>query len=523
MKKRNTLVEQLEQQESWDIIVIGGGATGLGIALDATTRGYKTLLLEQHDFAKGTSSRSTKLVHGGVRYMAQGDLALVKEACYERGLLLKNAPHLVKNQSFVIPNYSYWNNLKYTIGLKFYDFLAGKLSLGKSEYISKAETKNALPTIKTEGLKGGVRYHDGQFDDSRLAVNIAQSAVENNACLLNYFKVTGLIKSESGQVAGVITQDIETGKTYKAKAKSVINATGVFVDDVLLMDKPEARRIVRPSQGIHLMLDKKFLPGNDALMIPETSDGRVLFAVPWHDKLVVGTTDTLRDHPELEPHALEEEIKFILSTAAAYLVHKPERSDVLSVFVGLRPLASVEGNNQKTKEISRSHKIIVSTSKLITITGGKWTTYRRMAQDTIEKAIKLNLLQDRPCVTQNFKIHGYKELVDRNDPLYIYGSDREALLKLTQSNPELAEKIHPAHPHLKAEVVWCVRNEFARTVEDILSRRVRLLFLDARAAIEAAPVVAKLLATELNKDENWISQQVADFTAIAKDYILPNK
>ncbi|AFD08213.1 glycerol-3-phosphate dehydrogenase/oxidase [Solitalea canadensis] len=523
MKKRNALIDQLEQEEIWDIVIVGGGATGLGIALDAVTRGYKTLLLEQHDFAKGTSSRSTKLVHGGVRYMAQGDLALVKEACFERGLLLKNAPHLVKNQSFVIPNYSYWNNLKYTIGLKFYDFLAGKLSLGKSEYINKAETKNLLPTIKTEGLKGGVRYHDGQFDDSRLAVNIAQSAIENNACLLNYFKVKGLLKSETGQVAGVVAQDIETNKSYEIKAKSVINATGVFVDDVLLMDKPEARRIVRPSQGIHLMLDKKFLPGNDALMIPETSDGRVLFAVPWHDKLVVGTTDTLRDHPELEPHALEEEINFILNTAAAYLVNKPQRSDVLSVFVGLRPLAAVEGNNQSTKEISRSHKIIVSSSKLITITGGKWTTYRRMAQDTLEKAIKLDLLPNRPCVTQNFKIHGYKEKVDRTDPLYIYGSDKDALLQLSHTERELSEKLHPAHPHLKAEVVWCVRNEFARTVEDILSRRVRLLFLDARAAVEAAPTVARLIANELNKDENWINQQIADFTALAKEYILPNK
>ncbi|MNS21883.1 Aerobic glycerol-3-phosphate dehydrogenase [compost metagenome] len=340
---------------------------------------------------------------------------------------------------------------------------------------------------------------------------------------MNYFKVKGLLKSETGQVAGVVAQDIETNKSYEIKAKSVINATGVFVDDVLLMDKPEARRIVRPSQGIHLMLDKKFLPGNDALMIPETSDGRVLFAVPWHDKLVVGTTDTLRDHPELEPHALEEEINFILNTAAAYLVNKPQRSDVLSVFVGLRPLAAVEGNNQSTKEISRSHKIIVSSSKLITITGGKWTTYRRMAQDTLEKAIKLDLLPNRPCVTQNFKIHGYKEKVDRTDPLYIYGSDKDALLQLSHTERELSEKLHPAHPHLKAEVVWCVRNEFARTVEDILSRRVRLLFLDARAAVEAAPTVARLIANELNKDENWINQQIADFTALAKEYILPNK
>ena len=406
LKSRNGLIAQLDTVEKWDIIIVGGGATGLGAVLDAATRGYKTLLVEQADFAKGTSSKATKLVHGGVRYMAQGDIALVREACHERGLLLKNAPHLTKNESFVIPNYSLFNNIKYTIGLKFYDLLAGKLSLGKSKYINKEKTIAALPTIKKEGLKGGVVYHDGQFDDARLALNIAQTAIENGACVLNYMQVTGLMK-ENDKISGVKLKDAETGKHYEAKGSIVINATGVYVDNILQMDNPQSRHTVRPSQGTHIVIDQSFLPGGQALMIPKTDDGRVLFGVPWHGKLVVGTTDTLREHPELEPRALEEEIDFILNTAGNYLVRKPLRKDILAVFVGLRPLAAPKNENESTKEISRSHKITVTNSNLVTITGGKWTTYRRMAEDVINKAIEVGQLPLQQCVTETLKIHGY--------------------------------------------------------------------------------------------------------------------
>lgn len=517
---RFQLIQQLNAEPQWDVIIIGGGATGLGIAMDSATRGYKTLLVEQADFAKGTSSKATKLVHGGVRYMAQGDIGLVREACHERGLLLNNAPHLTKNETFVIPNYSWFNNVKYTIGLKFYDLLAGRLSLGASKYINKRKTIEALPSIRQEGLKGGVVYHDGQFDDSRLALNIAQTAIENGATVLNYMKVDNLLKNTKDKVCGVHLKDVETGASYRATGRVVINATGVYVDNILQMDKPEAPHLVRPSQGVHLTLDRSFMPGENALMIPETDDGRVLFAVPWHDKLIVGTTDTLRDHPELEPHALEQEIEFILSTAGKYLVKKPLRSDVKAVFAGLRPLAAPKQDGAKTKEISRSHKIIVSGSDMITITGGKWTTFRRMAQDTLDKAIEKGFLPAKTCVTEALQIHGHVPVVDRTDPLHFYGSDRQGLTLLIAAHPELAEPLTPGYPYPKAAVVWAVRNEYARRVEDVLGRRFRLLFLDVQAALQAAPVVAELMAAELGQDQSWIDKELSDFKLLAQAYTI---
>ncbi|MEX6686735.1 glycerol-3-phosphate dehydrogenase/oxidase [Danxiaibacter flavus] len=518
--KRSEIINRIENDEVWDFIIVGGGATGLGTALDAASRGYSAVLFEQADLAKGTSSRSTKLVHGGVRYMAQGDIGLVREACHERGLLLKNAPHLTKNQSFVIPNYSWFDNVLYTVGLKFYDMLAGKLSLGKSKYINKRKTIEQLPTIKQKGLKGGVLYYDGQFDDARLAVNIAQSAVEQGAVIMNYAKVVGLNKDNAGKVAGVEVKDIETGRVFKIKGRSVINATGVYVDDLLMMDNPAGKKMVRPSQGVHLVFERSFLDGESALMIPKTDDGRVLFAVPWHDKLVVGTTDTLRDHPELEPHALEQEIEFILQTAGRYLTRKPTRADVLSVFAGLRPLAAPQGEGKSTKEISRNHKIIVSRSGLVTITGGKWTTFRRMAQDTVDKTIATARLEFKPCVTQHFKIHGYAENVDRSDHLYVYGSDIPDVKKIMEQEPGMNEKLSAKYGYTKAEVAWAARYEFARSVEDVLARRCRLLFTDAHAAIEAAPAVAQVLAKELGHDEDWVLKQIASFDQIARGYLL---
>lgn len=517
---RDAIIEQLKKDQVWDFIIVGGGATGLGIAVDAASRGFSTLLLEQVDFAKSTSSRSTKLVHGGVRYMQQGDIKLVREACHERGLLLKNAPHLTKNLPFIIPNYTLFNNILYTVGLTFYDMLAGRLSLGRSKYINKKRVKEHLPTVRFKGLKGGVLYHDGQFDDARLAVNLAQTAVEQGATVVNYAKVTAITKNEKGSINGVEVVDTESNKNYKIKGRAVINATGVYVDDLMIMDSPEKRKMVRPSQGVHLVLDKSFLPSNSALMIPKTSDGRVLFAVPWHDKIIVGTTDTLRDHPELEPRALDQEVEFILETAQNYLEKKPTRADVLSVFAGLRPLAAPQGEGKSTKEISRNHKIIVSPSNLVTITGGKWTTYRRMAQDTVDKAISVVGLAKKECVTAQLKIHGFKKSIDQHNHLYVYGSDLAALKELMATSTEMTEKLTQGYEYTKAEVVWAVRNEFARTVEDFLARRSRLLFLDARAAIAAAPAVAKTMAKELGKDETWINQQITEFTNIAKGYIL---
>lgn len=520
MFERKTLIKQLKTNPKWDVIIIGGGATGLGIALDSATRGFKTLLLEQVDFAKGTSSRSTKLVHGGVRYLAQGNIGLVKEALFERGLMLKNASHLVSNQSFIIPNYKWWDNFFYTVGLKIYDFLAGKLSFGKSLRISKKETESRLKTIKLEKLKGGVVYHDGQFDDSRLAVNIAQTAIEQGATILNHFKVEKLIKNDERLVNGVVAKDAETNLSYSLNAKVIINATGVFTDEILKMDDALAKNIIRPSQGIHLVLDKSFLPGEDAIMIPKTDDGRVLFLVPWHNRVVVGTTDTLLDSHSLEPKALDKEIDFILETANRYLIKNVSKKDVLSMFAGLRPLAAPKDKSEKTKEISRSHKIIVSDSGLITITGGKWTTYRRMAQDTMNKAIGLGKLPNIKCSTKDVLIHGSNGTVDKSQHLYIYGSDQKGIKALIKESPELGEKLHPRLEFTKAEVVWAVRNEMARTIEDVLARRVRVLFLDAKAAIEIAPLVATILAKELNKDDNWKQFQISNFLEIAKQYVI---
>ncbi len=504
----------------WDILVIGGGATGLGAGLDAASRGYSTILLERSDFSKGTSSRSTKLVHGGVRYLAQGDISLVLEALHERGLLRQNAPHLVKNQAFIIPNYVWWDGPFYTIGMKVYDMMAGKLGLGPSEHISKEDTLKSIPNLTEEGLSGGVIYYDGQFDDSRLAINLAQTMIENNGVAINYIEVTHLIKTADGIVGGVEAIDLISGKKYTIKAKVVVNATGVFADEIMQMDQPESKKMIRPSQGVHVILDKSFLQSDSAIMIPKTSDGRVLFAVPWHGKVVVGTTDTPIDNASLEPRALEEEIDFILSTASRYLKKDPTRKDVLSIFAGLRPLAAPDEENSETKEISRSHKLIVSLSGLVTITGGKWTTYRKMGEDTIDKAAMIAGLEDRKCMTKNMPIHGYVTNVDFNDHMHIYGSDKIYLQKLLGERPELAEKLHPNLPFTALEIVWAVKHEMAVNIEDILARRVRALFLDARASIEMAHKVAKLMSDEIGENENWINEQVNSFTRLANGYIL---
>jgi glycerol-3-phosphate dehydrogenase len=517
--ERAHLLEAIADTEKvWDIIIVGGGATGLGAALDAASRGYKTLLLEQSDFAKATSSRSTKLVHGGVRYLAQGDIGLVREALYERGLLIKNAAHLVKNESFVIPNYEWWSGPYYAIGLTLYDLLAGKLSFGGSKHISKEETIARLPSIQQKNLRGGVVYHDGQFDDARLAVNLAQTCLEQGATVLNYMRVTGLLK-ENGKICGVTVKDMGTCTKYDLKSKAVINATGVFVDDLLQKDEPHKTPLVKSSQGVHIVLDKAFMPGEDALMIPKTDDGRVLFVVPWHGKLLIGTTDTPLNEHKLEPVALDEEIGFIMRNVSKYLTKAPVRKDIRSVFAGLRPLAAPQGGSAATKEISRSHKIFVSASGLVTITGGKWTTYRRMAQDTIDKVIEIAGLPSAQSKTKDMPIHGNKLNVDRNDHLYVYGSDRDELLALIKENPEWKKKLHNRMDYIEAEVIWAVRHEMARTVEDVLARRVRALFLDARAAVDMAPKVAQLIAKELNRDNKWEDDQVNAFNLVAEGYL----
>jgi glycerol-3-phosphate dehydrogenase len=520
MNRQAMLARVLARTTPWDLVIIGGGATGVGVAVDAANRGFAVLLLEKMDFGSATSSRSTKLVHGGVRYLEQGNVSLVMEALKERGLLRQNAPHLVHDLGFVVPNYSWWEAPFYGIGMKVYDLLAGKYGFGKSRLLSREETLERLPTIQTEGLRGGVIYYDGQFDDTRLLIHLADTAADEGAVLLNYAPVVEITRGADGFANGVVANDSESGQRFTVGARVVVNAAGIFADEVRRLAEPEAQGMIAPSQGIHLVFEQSFLRGETAIMVPHTSDGRVLFAIPWHEHTVVGTTDTAIESPSYNPLPFDEEIQFILDTAAQYLSRPPARSDVLSVYVGIRPLVKAGAATSKTSSLSRDHTIHVDNSGLLTIVGGKWTTYRHMAEDCVNHAITLGELKDVPSTTQNLKIHGYKEGVDSLNSLDVYGADADAILALA-TDERLAKRLHPALPYIAAEVVWGVREEMARTLDDMLSRRTRALFLNARAAIEMAPAVAQLMAEELGTGQDWIDRQLSEFNTLAGKYLLP--
>jgi glycerol-3-phosphate dehydrogenase len=516
--KRDEMTARVESHpQPWDFIIIGGGATGVGTAIDAAARGYDVLLLEQSDFAKGTSSRSTKLIHGGVRYLQQGNVSLVLEALEERGLLLENAPHLVHNREFIVPNYDWWQGPFYGIGLKLYDVLAGKKGFGASRFLSKEETLAHIPTIETRDLRGGVIYHDGQFDDARLVIDMVKTAVGQGATVLNYCPVVSLLK-RGDQVAGVVARDIIGDKEMILKAKTVINATGVFCDIIRRMDDAEATDIVQPSQGVHIVLDKSFLPGGSAIMVPHTADGRVLFAIPWHDRVVVGTTDTPMLKPTLEPVPLAEELKFLLFHAAKYLSKDPTAQDVLSVFAGLRPLVKA-GESTNTAALSRDHSLTISAAGLMTITGGKWTTYRKMAEDTVNQAILLAQLDRRECTTRSLHIHGYHRHADSFGDLAVYGADAPKIRDLYSEKKPYQQRLHPKLKFVAGEVVWAVRHEMAVTVEDFLARRTRALLLDARASLEMAPLVADIMSRELKAKRSWKKDQLAQYQRLVEDYL----
>jgi glycerol-3-phosphate dehydrogenase len=516
MNRTEALLKIHNRSKPFDIAIIGGGATGLGAAVDAASRGHTVALIEQADFAKGTSSRSTKLVHGGVRYLQQGNLSLVHHALRERELLYRNAPHLVRKLSFIIPTYSWQEGLFYSTGLKVYDRLAGSLSFGASHCLSRAEITHRLPTLKPSQLYGGVVYQDGQFDDARLAINLAQTATTLGAAVINYVGCIGFIR-RNGRVAGIRAKDMETEAEFDIPAKAVINATGVFVDAICQMDNSEQTSLVKPSQGIHIVLPREFLPGEDALLIPKTEDGRVLFAIPWHGQVLLGTTDTPVDDPLLEPHALPEEVRFLLEHAAQYLVKAPTLSDISSIYAGLRPLVR-SNKSRKTSSISRDHRIVVSSSGLITITGGKWTTYRKMAEDVINQAELVGGLTQRSCQTPTLQIHGWTHESIAEANLIPYGSDAQAIRTLISQYPELVQRLHPKLEYQQAEVIWQIRHEMARQVEDVLARRTRLLFLNAEASVECASAIARLIAQELELKEEWIEKQLQSYRKLAEGY-----
>lgn len=515
--RREDILRQVGAAGEWDVVVVGGGATGLGTAVEAASRGYRTLLLEARDFANATSSRSTKLVHGGVRYLQQGDLKLVLEALRERGRILRNAPHLAHRRAFVIPAYAFWELPFYGAGLTIYDLLAGRESLGRSRVLSRNRVLEALPTLRPTGLKGGILYYDGQFDDARFAIALLRTLVDLGGTALNYAPVRGLLK-RAGSVRGVIAEDSETGARFEAAAKVVINATGIFADNLRRMDEPQATPAVTTSQGTHLVLPRSFLPGDAAMMIPRTADGRVLFAIPWHNRVLVGTTDDPVERPEFEPRALPEERQFLLAHIERFLGRKPQASEICSIWSGQRPLVRRNGASS-TAALSRDHAILISDSKLVTVTGGKWTTYRRMAEDTIDRAAPLSGLPAVRSRTASLRLHGWMEHSEAaTEWEQVYGADLPLLHSLAEADPALDLLLHPALPFRRREVVWAARYEMARTVEDVLARRTRALFLDAGASLEAAPVVAGIVARELGRDEGWEQSQMRAYRRLAEQY-----
>jgi glycerol-3-phosphate dehydrogenase len=502
--------------ERFDVLVIGGGATGLGAAVDAAARGYKTALVEAADFAKGTSSRSTKLVHGGVRYLQQGNVALVREALHERANLRRNAPHLVQELGFICPVYRWFDGPYYFAGLKAYDVLAGRTDFRGSGYLGRAATLAALPNLRRRGLHGSIRYFDGQFDDARLALALARTAVDHGAAVANYVRATAFLY-DGGRACGAFVRDEESGTEFEVRASAVVNATGIFVDELRRLDDAAAAPLLAHSRGTHLVFAREAFAGASALLVPKTDDGRVLFVIPWQGHVVVGTTDVPVEGAALDPAPSREEVDFIVAQVNAYLETPVRRADALAAFAGLRPLVAGGGAPSETAKLSREHVIEVSTSGVVTVTGGKWTTYRRMAEDTIDEAARRAALPRRPSPTACLALHGKPAGAagPAGGAYASYGSDRGALVALERAHPELRRRLHPRLPYTQAEVVFGARAEMARTVDDVLARRTRALFVDVGAAREAAPGVARLLASELGRDERWEADQIAAFERLA--------
>ena len=510
----------MSDENTFDIIIIGGGATGLGVAVDAISRGYKVLLLEAYDFGKGTSSKSTKLVHGGIRYLANLDFALVKEGLHERYYFLKNAPHLAQAQTYLVPFYSLWDKLKYYVGIKLYDFLSGKLKIGESKFLSREETLLSIntPDLQQKNLIGSAVYYDGQFDDTRLLISLLRTYLELGGVAYNYHQVTQILKDNLGKANGVSVLNTLNSATHKFMAKVIINATGTLTDSILDIDEPEQKHNhVTAAQGTHLVFNKEIFDSPHALVIPKTIDDRILFVLPWHNKIIVGTTDIAVEAAEIDPQPSVSEVDFILDTLRQYTKNKVYNSDIKAKFAGLRPLVKPKHNTNSAK-ISRKHEILMSNSNLISIVGGKWTIYRLMALDTIDFIIKHKLLENKgKSKTQELKLFGYTQ-EKREYPLSVYGTDYIKILQIQKETNNFA-KLHPDLPYYQAEVIYHIRYEMAQTIEDILARRTRALFLDAKSAFECANLTALLMAQELDKPHAWVENQLRDFYLICKVYL----
>jgi glycerol-3-phosphate dehydrogenase len=500
----------LKDTDRFDLVVVGGGATGLGVALDASLRGFTVALFESHDFAGGTSSRATKLLHGGVRYLAQGNVALVREALAERTTVMAIAPHLAQPLPFVMPSHQWWQTPFYGIGLKLYDLLAGRAGLGPTEFLNRAQTMEALPGVSPQGLRGGVRYWDGQFDDARLAIALARTAEAAGARMFNHAQVTAIASDSDGH--SVTVRDRIGGGEYCVRARCVVNATGVWVD-AMRQAAGTPSHMVSPSQGVHVVVDREFLGGEHALLVPKTRDGRVLFAVPWLGKVILGTTDTPRQDLAREPEPFADELAFILDEASRALSRPVGRSDIRSVWVGLRPLVAppAEGGGS-TKALSREHTVVVDPNGLVTVTGGKWTTYRAMAEDVLQQCFDAGRLPPRQGgQSVHHRLVGAP--ASASVPIHaapgwhLYGAEADEVRALPGADQALGLGL------TAAMVRFAVRKEYALTVEDVLARRWRALFLDAAQAIQMAPAVASIL-----REEGVADPRADDFLCLAQRY-----
>lgn len=462
---REQHLKALEEDKVWDVVIVGGGATGAGICVDAAARGFSTLLVDAQDFSAGTSSRSTKLIHGGVRYMKNiRDWKLVREAMIERKLLLANAPHIVHPKAFILPCYKEFEREYFMAGLSLYSLMASGYRIGKTEFLSAAEVIRRLPGVRPQGLKGGVQFWDAQFDDSRLNIALLKTAEKRGASLLNYTPVEGFERSEAGDITTVCVRERFTGRQFRVRTRMVFNAAGVWVDEIRRMVSPEARPLVRASRGSHIMVSLERFDSESGMFIPKTPDGRVLFCIPWHGVLEIGTTDVEEKDITFSPHPSEEEIEFMLETARQYLGYPLERKDVLASFAGLRPLFNQNAGGS-TAAVSREHSVIAEFKNMITVTGGKWTAYRLMAEHAMEAAVEQGLIYKRPCPTKFMSI--YRDEAFDADKL-----DEQAL------SGTISEDV------LRAYAEHCKNRSFAMMAEDVLYRRLRIGQMNEKRAQE---------------------------------------